>query len=483
MTIRRILATAMTLVVLAACSSSRSDVVVELPAIEWRRCTLSDAECTEIQVPFDHDRPELGSFDLPIARHPARRPAERIGILLVNPGGPGGGGRWLAEDAPIYFSPVVLDRFDIIGWDPRGTAGARPELDCVDDMDPYFTLDPDANDDAARSRLVDAARRFVDGCVERSGSILPYVGTEATARDMDLIRRALGEDEASYFGFSYGSELGAAWITAFPDTVRAAVFDGAVDPTVDLIEWLTDQSAGFDRSLNAFLDRCDGSGCSLTRPLETARQTFDRIMASLAESPLEVSAIRPPIGRGTALIAVVSALYSESTWSLLDRALADADAGLGDRLLTLYDEYFGGYRDGHPDDVMDSYVAITCLDRRRAFDVDEVLAAMTEVRRVSPRLGGTVLQELLLCAQWPVEPTARPRVSWRGNVPILVMGSTGDPATPLDGTRQMYETLGNAHLVVVDSFDHTSYGSDPCATRAVDDYLVDPMIGPGETIC
>ena len=389
----------------------------------------------------------------------------------------------MAEDASFYFSDVVVDRFDIIGWDPRGTGGSRPALDCVDDMDTYFTLDPSPDDDTERTALIDAAREFVDACTATSEDVLPYVGTEATARDIDLIRRMLGEETVSYLGFSYGSELGATWVTLYPDTVRAAVFDAATDPNLDVIDWLTRQSVGFEKSLEAFLDECDAIACAFSTPGETARQTFDRLMAELDTSPLPVDDDRPPLGQGAALIGVYNALYSRDTWSLLDRALAEADDGFGDRLVTLFDDYFGGYRDGHPDDAIDAYVAITCLDRSRDFDVDDAFAAMDSVRTEAPRLGASVLQELLLCAHWPVDPEPSPDVRYRGDVPILVVGSTGDPATPLEGTRRMHETLDNARLVVVDSFDHTSYGSNDCATRVVDRYLTELVIPDSEIDC
>ena len=498
MAIGRTLAAVMSVLAVSACSSSASVPTSEsssdspstttepmgaLPEIDWRPCSMSDAECAVIAVPFDHDRPTLGSFDLPIARHRARVPEQRIGALFVNPGGPGAGGIWMAEDASFYFSDAIVDRFDIIGWDPRGTGGARPELECSDDMDAYFALDPSPDDGAERTSLIRAAQGFVDGCSAKSGDVLPFLGTEATARDIDLIRRMLGEETVSYLGFSYGSELGATWVTLFPESVRAAVFDAAADPSLDVIDWLGRQSVGFERTLAAFLDECDAFACALTTPGETARRTFDRILSELDRSPLPVDDDRPPLGQGAALIGVFNALYSRDTWSLLDRALDEADDGFGDRLVTLYDSYFGGYRDGHPDDSIDAYVAITCLDRSRDFDIDDAFAAMDSVHSVSPRLGATGQQELLLCAQWPVEPTPPPEVRWTGDVPILVLGSTGDPATPLEGTRRMYETLDNARLVVVDSFDHTSYGSNDCATRIVDRYLTDLVVPNGEIEC
>ena len=492
MAIRRALVVAMSVLLVAACSPAESTPEIsasttgsiDAPSeIEWRPCSMLGVDCAVIEVPFDHDRPEIGTFDLPLARHRARTPDERIGVLFVNPGGPGVEGFDLAESAAYTFSDVLLDRFDIIGWDPRGTGGARPELDCIDDMDSFFALDPSPDDDTERTALVDSARRFVDACTTTSGDVLPHVGTESTARDIDLIRRMLGEETVSYLGFSYGSELGATWVTLFPETVRAAVFDAAADPTLDLIDSLTLQSRGFERTLEAFFDECDRSSCEFTTPGETSRQTFDRIVNDLEASPLRVDGDRPAVGQGTALVGVVAALYGKAIWNSLDRALQEADDGFGDRLLTLYDGYFGGYRDGHPDDSIDAYVAITCLDRTRDFDVDDAFAAMGSVLSASPRLGAAVLQELLLCALWPVDPKPSPDVRYTGSVPILVVGSTGDAATPMEGTRRMYETLGNARLVVVDSFDHTSYGSNDCATRVVDDYLTELVIPDGEIDC
>lgn len=450
--------------------------------IRWNRCSTSDADCAVIQVPFDHDRPELGNFDLPITRHRARQPKERIGVLFVNPGGPGGSGLWLAQDAEAYFSAEIVDRFDIIGWDPRGTGGARPELDCNDDMDAYFALDPSPDDADERTKLIDAARDFVASCIENSGEILPYVGTTASARDIDLMRRLLGEETVSYFGYSYGSELGSTWVTLFPDTVRAAVFDAAADPGLDVMDWLAFQAAGFERVLDAFLDECDELGCLFVPPGETAHASFDRIMEKIDSAPLVVDG-RAPVGQGIALVAVFASLYSTSAWDSLDLALADADTGFGDRLVTLFDGYFGGYRDGHPDDSIDSYVAITCLDRERNFGVDDAFAAMADVLVAAPRIGPSVLQETLLCSLWPSEPSPSPAVDWTGDVPILVVGSTGDSATPLEGTRRMRNALRNASLIVVDSFEHTSYGLDACATAAIDDYLVDPYSMTGEMTC
>ena len=225
------------------------------PTIDWTTCGTG-LDCGRLAVPIDHDRPDAGTIELSLVRHRASDPDRRIGSLLVNPGGPGFGGSVLAAQAEFVYGPELLGAFDIIGWDPRGTGASSPAVDCVDEIDPYFGLDSSPDDEAERRAIEDAADRFTAGCVRRSGEVLPFVSTTASARDIDLIRRALGEDTISYFGFSYGSELGAAWVTLFPDTVRAAVLDGAADPTVGYLEQNLQQAAGFEAAFDTFLADC-----------------------------------------------------------------------------------------------------------------------------------------------------------------------------------------------------------------------------------
>lgn len=467
--------------VVTTSTTTSTTTTTTVPTLKWGPCSTDAGECTVIELPFDHDDPDLGHFDVLLARHRARRPSERIGVLFTNAGGPGAESVWLATDADWMFSAVILDHFDIVAWDPRGTGGSRPRLDCTDDIDAYFSLDPSPDTPEERDAIVDAAQDFVDSCQANVSDLLPYISTTAAARDIDVVRRLLGEETASYVGFSYGSELGATWVTLFPETVRAAVFDAAADPTLDVIDWLSFQSIGFERSLEAFFDECDTSGCHFSAG--DARATFDAIMADIEDRPLLVDDDRPLVTEGVAQIGVFTSLYNRATWSSLDLALAEASRGHGDRLLTAYDSYFGGWSGDHADDSIDSYVAITCLDRADDFTVDDAFAAVDRLALTSPRLGAGVLFELLLCALWPIDPSPSPPVRWTGTIPLLVVGSTGDAPTPLAGTRRMREVLGNAGLVVVDSFDHTSYGSDPCATMAIDDYLLDPTLGVIDIEC
>ncbi|MFM8508659.1 MAG: alpha/beta fold hydrolase, partial [Actinomycetota bacterium] len=191
--------------------------------ISWESCSAGPTgtyECGYLDVPFDYANPSIGTFSLYLVRRLADSTATRIGSMLVNPGGPGFGGTVVAEQAEWYLSSSLMDRFDIVGWDPRGTGQSTPAVDCIDEYDTYFGIDSPPNDAAAKQKMIDLTQEFIDQCVARNGEMLKYISTEATARDIDSIRRALGEEKITYFGFSYGSELGATWATLFPDTVR-----------------------------------------------------------------------------------------------------------------------------------------------------------------------------------------------------------------------------------------------------------------------
>ena len=210
-----------------------------------------------LEVPIDYADPAHGTFRLRLARHLAGNESTRIGSLLVNPGGPGFGGTIHAEGAAAIYGEDLLDSFDIVAWDPRGTGRSEPFIDCIDNYDDYHAgTDVTPDDDAERQQLIGLAEDFARRCTDENEDILQFVGTNNSARDIDTIRRALGEDEISYLGFSYGSELGATWATLFPETVRAAVFDSAPDPTVERTERLVGRAAGFDATLTTFLAGC-----------------------------------------------------------------------------------------------------------------------------------------------------------------------------------------------------------------------------------
>jgi pimeloyl-ACP methyl ester carboxylesterase len=448
--------------------------------LKWHGLT-DGVETTTLQVPVDYKDPDGPTFDLHVARHLATDQANKIGSLLVNPGGPGFGGSDFAIYADQIYDSELLQRFDIIGWDPRGTGKSEPAIDCIEDYDHYFSGTDITPDDAAeREQLVDLAKEFADNCKEQNGDFFEYVGTNNSARDMDSIRRALGEDEISYFGFSYGSELGATWATLFPDTVRAAVIDGAADPTADMTESGVQQAAGFEGTLDTYLSQCsDDSSCAFHNDGD-AEGAFDQLMQDLDDQPIPSEPGRPDVTRGVALQGVAQAMYSESFWDQLSEALSDAQAGDGAGLLHLYDNYYQRQADGSWGNELEAFQTISCMDDPERLTVEEDDATAPEYIAVAPRFApGTT--GTYFCTFFPSAIDPRVDITGDGAGPILVIGTTGDPATPLSSTRAMADTLEDGRLVVVHADQHTGYGVNDCVNDAVHRYLIDLDV-PAEDI-
>jgi pimeloyl-ACP methyl ester carboxylesterase len=450
--------------------------------LEWEDCA-GGLECTTFEVPYDYENPSIGTFRLPVTRHLANNLSERIGTLLINPGGPGAAALDYVAYADQIFSNSIVDRFDILAWDPRGVGQSDPHIDCVDSMDDYFGLDPSPDDESETKLLTSGAEAFATACMTRSGEFLPYVSTMNTASDMDVLRRALNEEQISYLGFSYGTSLGATWATLFPETVRAAVLDAAVDPTKGYVDDLLLQAGGFESSLNAFLTKCNATKCSFMKVGESAEDAFDRILLSLDQNPIANESDRTFTNQGVAQTGIAGALYGDYQWPQLESALSAADLGDGQPLLILFDEYFSRDSSGLTDDSLDAYFGISCLDRDEPITPDQVLNLKSRLQDIAPRLGAGWIQEMLICANWQVEPQGEITVSADTEHRIVVVGSTGDAATPLEGTRNMVTALGRARLVISPLEQHTTYGSDVCVTKIVDDYLLNLTDGPDITTC
>ncbi len=441
----------------------------------WTRTDDAQVEIGTFTAPVDYSDPSKGTFDLNIARHLAMKPAERIGSLLINPGGPGAGGVDFAVFAELNFGQALLDRFDIVAWDPRGAGASTPAIDCTDDYDHFFAdgdITPD--DPAERQQLVDLANEFATDCVENNGAYYQYVGTNNSARDIDAIRAALGETKISYLGFSYGSELGATWATLFPSTVRAAVFDGAVDPTAGQEGRSVGQITGFENSLTTFLAACSAdSGCRFHNQGDAAG-AFDRLMQAIDASPIASEAGRPAVSLQVALTGVAEAMYDDASWPQLAEALANAQKGDGAGLLALYDEYYVRNEDGTYDNLNEAFQVISCMDSSERPTVELDDATVSRLKAAAPRLAARTVGSYF-CTFFPPATDPRIEITGKGAGPIVVVGTTGDPATPFEGTRKMAETLEQGRLVVVVGNQHTGYLVNQCSTAVVDNYLVDPV--------
>jgi pimeloyl-ACP methyl ester carboxylesterase len=463
----------------AACGSSEPRAQETLPGddvFQWERFGKSDrGQIGNLTVPLDYANPEAGTINLFVARHLADKPEQRIGTLLVNPGGPGFGGSALATNPEFYFSQTLIDRFDIVGWDPRGTGLSEPAIDCIDDYDRFFsTTDITPDNDAERQQAADIVEEFTESCIERSGDVLQFMGTNNSARDMNAIREALQVPTISYFGFSYGSELGATWATLFPKTVRAAVLDGAIDPNAESTVQSRQQSVGFESTLTTFLAQCSSDSACAFHNDGNAEAAFDTLMTSLDEQPIPSVKDRPDINRVVALWAVGQALYSDSLWNSLEAALSDAQKGDGKGLLELYDDYFERLADGTYDNALEAFQVISCIDDPERLDVAAEDAVALEIAKVAPRFAPNTVGSYM-CTFFPEAEDPRIVVTGVGAGPVLVMGTTGDPATPLDSTRAMAASLDDGRLVIVNANQHTGYAANECSIDVVDNYLIDPV--------
>ncbi len=468
-------------------SGAPAAAVVELPEFEpqpivWEQ--YNDAvDVGTLEVPVDYADPDGERFELFLARYNALDQENKIGTLLVNPGGPGYPGTDLAFTAADRYDRPLLERFDIIGWDPRGAGLSDPPIDCIDDYDAYFGIDSTPADDAERANYVGAAERFAAECQAKNAEILQHVGTNASARDIDVIRRALGEEQISYFGFSYGSELGGVWATMFPETVRAMVIDGAADPTADQGESATQQLRGFESALSAFLAQCSADESCAFNNRGDAEGAFDALMAQLDAAPIVGAPDRPLVNRDVAIFGILTAMYSDSFWPALAESLADAQLGDGGGLLQLFDAYYQRAPDGTWGNHLEAFRVISCIDRDDQRSVEELDAAAVELHEAAPRIVPEGSLGRYMCTFLPPSDDRRQEITGNGAGPVMVIGTTGDPSTPLDSTRRMADVLEDGRLVIVDANQHTGYGLNRCVIDAVNAYLIDLEAPADETEC
>jgi len=459
-------------------------VEANVGTIEWRE-VVDGVDEGFLTVPLDYSDPDGATIDLYITRHSATKDNARIGALLVNNGGPGSAASSMGINATRWFDEALTDRFDVVAWDPRGTGISGGSVDCIDDdeYDDFFARpDITPDDDEELTELRELAERFAQRCIDRVGPELAHIGTNNSARDMDSIRRALGEQQVSFFGFSYGSELGATWATLFPTTVRAAVLDGAADPDADAFESSRQQRVGFESALSSFLAACSAnSDCEFHNDGD-AEGAFDELLADLDIDPLKVADDRAEVNLGVAVTGVARAMYNDTFWPALERALSDADNGDGAGLLQLQDSYYQRTADGEYSDLLESFQAILCADDAERPTIAEADAEALELLEFGPRLFPYTAGSYT-CSFFPDAVDPRIEVTGVGAGPLLVVGTTGDPSTPLDSSRSMAEALEDGRLVVVEANQHTGYNANDCIDDTIHDYLIQLVAPPSETRC
>lgn len=464
-------------------SSSPAAAPTVRPA-RWADCGGGFA-CAEIRVPRDYAAPSDGYLNISIIRAAATKPAKRIGSLLINPGGPGGSGVEFVRQGLTIFPDELRERFDLVGFDPRGV-NSSTAIRCIDNLDGHDALDPSPDNAAELEALVESARVYADACARRNDATLPYLSTDAVARDLDMIRAAVGDERLTYLGFSYGTLIGATYAERFPDRIRAMALDGAVDPSLDLETFRADQAKAFEGALTRFLDDCaKRSKCAFREGGDSAG-AFDALMASIERKPIPALRLRDPrpVGPGLAWHAVLGALYSESSWPTLATALAQAKDGDGSLMLLISDPFRGRKPNGSYSNMQDAYTANTCLDYPAPTDVKVFTRWARQLANAAPHFAQFVAYNDLTCAFWSVPAQGTPRaVSAKGAPPIVVVGTTGDPATPYHWAEALADQLESGLLVTREGEGHTGYGASKCVEKAVDAYLLELTVPKDGLTC
>ncbi|MFD3786845.1 alpha/beta hydrolase [Streptomyces cyaneofuscatus] len=503
--------------------------------LQWTDCATDGYECARLTVPRDYARPGNGrTFVLPVARAAATGPARRIGSLVYNPGGPGAGGASsLEEGMDEAFGAAVRARFDIVSFDPRGVGGSVPALTCepAEAEEPEEPEEPEAGveeapaeetpDDfydavaplyprteADRSAAASGARTAAEDCEEHSGPILRHVGTEDAARDLDVLRAALGERRLTYLGWSYGTSLGTSYAEQFPRRVRAMVLDGAIDPSLDWSQRVISQSAGFRRSVDDYAEQCAeiaGDSCPGASPQEI-RALIEHLYQRAEREPLPVAEDSAYAEYGgmdaTAVLDAVSmAMYTpEDQWEPLSEALREADRGDATKLGALDDEAETEEETADPgtaeeeqeedetpeppaDNSGAALTAVNCLDVPHPRSLRPYWAALAPADQAAGVYGTAGVTAELTCRDWPSGGRRPHRVDADGVPPVLVVGTTGDPATPYEESVSLAEQFPAGMLLTYEGLGHTAYGrGDACVTAKVDAYLVTgKRVRPGAT--
>jgi pimeloyl-ACP methyl ester carboxylesterase len=441
--------------------------------LRWQSCDIgTGTECATLTVPRDWSVPDGPTIELALGRIPAR--GQRMGSLLVNPGGPGGSGLdFLAVDP---MSREVSRRFDVVSWDPRGVGKSTPLRCGRRTVPPFLAADPDPDTAEEDATLESRADAVADDCAAAGADLLPHLGTADVARDMEAIRRALGNQLLNYAGFSYGTQIGQQYAQFFPTNIRTMVLDGVVDPALDFTQFLTEQIKGFDASFQANVDGCAAAGADKCGVADLAA-AYDQVRARVEQTPLRTDG-GDTVGPAELEVAATYVAYGQDGWKDLGPALADAiDHDDGSALWDLAQGYydFGGFP---------AYAAVVCTDTPPPADPAAWKVFADQARALSPRFGGSVANELLPCATWAFRSAAVPTgFTAPGAPPIVVVGNTGDPATPYDNAVAVADRLESGVLVTADIEGHTAYGVDRCVTRIVDRYLIDLTVPAEGTRC
>ena len=448
--------------------------------VDWKQCgDGSGHECATVEVPVDYAKPSGDRFTLAVRKAPATDGGQRIGSLLINPGGPGGSGVQYAQLSEFAFSPAVRAAYDIVGFDPRGIGASSPVRCLTDDnMDQLFSVDPTPDSAAERAELLSEADRITAQCAQRGGERARHLSTTEVARDMDVLRALVGDRKLNFFGGSYGTFLGAIYADTFPTKVGRMVLDSAMSPNQTDEQEMSYDIQGFESSIDAFIDWCVARpDCALGSDKAAARGKIVELLDAVERNGLTTS--KPGlerIGEGWVGFSIFMCLYSSQSWPTLNKGLAQAFTGRGDILLAkgmsvVERDAAGQYADST---YLQAMLPVRCADWPRSPVTPALKAARDKARSDHPlwaRMTGELYDN---CRTWPTPGRAQKGGTLAsGAAPILVIGNERDPATPIGGTKQLARDLASGVLLTSDHDGHGTYfAGSTCVDTAVDGYLI-----------
>lgn len=444
--------------------------------LSWRDCDEGDdTVCATVLAPMDYADPQGPAVTLALRKLPATA-KPRLGTLFINPGGPGASGREFVSS----FDSAGLEQYDIVGWDPRGSGGSTP-ISCLSDAeaDAYSALDASPDDEAEREALIRANYEFGQACWKRNGDVLNHIGTVDTVQDLDLLRALVGDSAVNFLGYSYGTQIGATYAELFGGNVGHLVLDAAVDITDDPE---VPQAAGFDLALGHFATWCAESQCGLGDTKQEVLDSITGFLNRLDAHPLKVA--DRSLTQTLAMTGIAMGLYGgEASWEQLATIIQRALKGNGTNLLYAADQLNGRDEDGHYDPFFAAFPAISCLDTKEegVLDADRVWAE----DQVKAPIFGKYFGPSYQCPLWPVRPSVYLQLRLKGEsaAPLLVIGGTGDNATPYQQAVTMADQLASAVLVTYDGEGHGSYGKSQCVNKVVVAYLTKNVVPAAGTRC
>jgi pimeloyl-ACP methyl ester carboxylesterase len=442
--------------------------------IDWKSCR-QDFQCATLAVPIDYTKLSTGTFEIALLKYEART-SKKLGSLIVNPGGPGGSGVDYAYAAEYIFSPAILDRYDIVGFDPRGVSRSAP-IRCLTDkeLDANNNSDSKPDNDEEFQQILQDTKQYVEKCKDKNKYLTSY-GTANVARDLDILREALGDKQLNYMGKSYGTYLGTLYAQFFPQKIGRVVLDGAIDPSISNFQQTLTQAIGFDQAFASFATDCiKRKNCTLPGDKDAAIAEMQKLYSKAADKAFPTkSQSGRTLSESMMVLGTASAMYDSQTgWPQLRRAIAEAQEGYGDIFLELADEYTGRQNDGsYPNNEFDSGAVIDCLDFTEPRTVEQIRndakAFVTKAPLFGPYLayGGVTCKFFNQDTEVTTEPTKTVN-------PVIVIGTTGDPATPYEWAQGLSKLLTNSRLISLTGEGHTGQGQgNACIDDQIDVFYV-----------